>query len=147
MPEVLIELDSKFLELKKLEDKREELTSQQEKILVELWNKKIDIAKKIKENSYYFSHPTIQYKSLRGPILGYSSEDNYLYVFELGKGIKEINLYSQDEKISRWRKIIELGMFEDAYSGLTYLDIMIDRYISDSQKLIDKLESELNGKY
>jgi len=144
MSEKIIELDSKFEELEKLDVKRNELVLKQEKILLELWNEKKEIAEKIKEKTYYFSHPTIQYKSLRGPILGYSKKENDLYVFELDKGIRQIDLYSDEVNASWWRKIIELGMFEDAYSGLSYLDSMIDDYILNSQTLIDKLESQID---
>lgn len=146
MSEKLKELDLKLIELKKLEDQRSNLITKQEQILEALWNEKKEIAKKIKENRYFFSHPTIQYKSTRGPILGYSSKENKLYVFEVENGIKEIDMYSDDVKISWWRQIIELGMFEDAYNGLTYIDCMIDNYISNLQKANEELESEIKTK-
>lgn len=140
----LVELEQKITELNKLQRKIGELTKQQEKILIDLWDNKKDLAQRIIESHYMFGHPTIQFRSPKGPILGYSSEENSLYVFSLGEGLRKVKLRSKEESIVFWRDIIELGMFDDACEGIKYLDRMIDDYIIDDNEVIKKLEEQIS---
>lgn len=140
----LEELELKIAELNQLERKIRELSEQQVKILSDFWNEKSDLAQRIKDSHYMFSHPTIKYRTSRGPVLGHSREDNSLFVFSLGEGLREVNLFSNETSPFTWKKLIELGMFEDAYEGIKYLDRMIDEYINDDQKIIRDMEERIN---
>ncbi len=137
------ELKEKIKECDKLDDEIKKLKEQQENILIELWNKKIEIAKVIKESGYLFTHPTINYTSSRGPILGLDKEENTLFVFSIGEGLLQVYLYSEKSQRTSWRKLVELGLFEEAYNGLKYLDKMIDIYIKNNKEVIEKLKNQI----
>ena len=96
----LVELEKKITELNKLQKKIAELTNQQEKILINLWFDKKDLALRIKESHYMFGHPTIQYRSPKGPILGYLDQGNFLYVFSLGEGLRKVDLFLNESSMS-----------------------------------------------
>jgi len=140
----LVEIEQKLTELNKLERKIGELSEQQEKILFDLWNSKKDLAQKINESRYMFGHPTIQYRSPKGPILGFSREENSLYVFSIGEGLRKVNLRTKESTGLTWREIIELGLFDDACEGIKYLDRMVDDYINDDNEVIKKLEEQIS---
>lgn len=143
MTEVLEKVEQRISELTNLYNHLKELKERQEKILIDLWKDKKGIASLIKENNYVFSHPSIKYHSLRGPILAHSNKDNTLYVFDLEKGLVKENLHSNEINNVRWKEIIENGWFEDAYEGINYLDSMIDSYISLTKTHIDKMQNQI----
>ncbi|AHN24238.1 hypothetical protein [Lysinibacillus varians] len=143
MTETLEKVERKITELNVLADHIKELVERQEKILIELWNQKKEIAALIKENGYKFCHPSIEYHTSRGPILAYSKKENTLYAFEIGRGLIKVNLYSNEVNGARWKEIIQNGWFEDAYQGIKYLDKMIDDYIKDNKQIIEDMQKQI----
>ena len=139
-----VDLQQKITELDKSEKRISELIQQQKKILLDLWNDKKEIASIVKENGYTFSHPSIEYRSTRGPVLGYSKKDNDLFVFELGQGLIKVNLYTNESRNTSWIVMIELGLFVEAYEGIKYLDRMIDDYINQNQDTIRSMVEQIS---
>ncbi|KAB2337643.1 hypothetical protein F7731_08595 [Cytobacillus depressus] len=113
-----------------------------------LFSKTIDQLKPaidwVREKQLTFTHPRIKYQSGRGPIVGYNSKDNLLYVLEADrKWVIKVDLYSKEEKQLPVWKFIEESSFEDAMDGLLYIKKMINEYNNQLLVSINELESQL----
>lgn len=144
MEQVLVALDEKITDLNSLNERFQKLQRKQEDILVELMKKNRAIAEKIKEEGYSFTHPKLDWRSRKGPILGYVREENSLYVFDLEKGILKINPRTNDVENSSFRTIVREGLFEDASAGIEYVTVMIDVYLKEMQESVDRVATQIS---
>ena len=96
--------------------------------------------------SYNFTHPTLNYRTTKGPILGYVEQDDRLIVYDVERErivICDIGKKREEDTIINTRYLIENGYFVDAATGLKYLEKMFERYVSDISSTIEKLNDQL----
>jgi hypothetical protein len=148
-----IEIDSNEI-IKSLEEvnehykvnrkKVESLLEEQRKLFKETVDSLTPAIQWINKNGYVFTHPTIKYQSGRGPIVGYDSKENLLFILNTdNKTVTEVDLYSKEESTLPYWKFIEGYSFEDAMDGLLYVKKMINEYNNEIQKSISILQAQL----
>ena len=127
---------------------RDELVVKQTEVIKGLIEKNNPIYEWIRnKTTYYFSHPTLNYKSRKGPVLAYQEDDGRLVVYDTdAKSIKVVDIgekYNNDTFVSA-TYLVEKGYFVSAVEGLTYLEEMFDRYVGNMADHVIKLDKELN---
>ncbi|GIO26382.1 hypothetical protein [Ornithinibacillus bavariensis] len=130
---------------RELEELKELQKKQQDKLLetIKLYK---PIMKKIYENDFLFTHPTLNYQTSKGPILGYDKDNNSLITYDITREvIVSVNLYDHEEKGYRIAKLVENGFYNDAITGIKYIGVMIDNYLSSLKDDISKAKSELEN--
>ncbi|MEW4023038.1 hypothetical protein AB4Y69_04845 [Bacillus sp. YAF8] len=144
--------------IKQLEEQKRKLENQQEKI-EELTLKQSDIIRDYLKkfdgvinwyikNRMYFYHPSIQYNSRRGPILGFleGEEADELIVYNAQQQeIILIDVSTGDEKTGSPFLIAQQGQFKNAIDGLCFLLENQNEVIEEQAKSISEMEEEIEG--
>lgn len=123
------------------------LISNQEKVIDELIEKNRPIFEWLRNNTdFYFTHPTLSYKSSKGPILGYQEEDHRLIVYDVdNKRIVVTDIGEKDapDKTMITYQLVNNGHFTTTVEGLNYLEEMLESYVEGITKYVEKLKYEL----
>lgn len=99
------------------------------------------------ESDFFFTHPTLNYRSKAGPILGYQESDHRLVVYDVEKEslkITDIGEKYASDKPTISLQLVRNGHFTTAVEGLTYIEEMFKEYVQRIAKTIDKLKKELD---
>jgi hypothetical protein len=142
--QVISDLDTKHVTYQDLTKRHEELFQEQEERLNKLMEDTEDCVGWYLKNSYRFTHPNLSYITSKGPILGYDEKESVLIVWILGKGIKKLDHNNEEVRTTNLYWLVRDGHFEDAVSGLLYLQKMLDKYSRDLTLSINKMEKELS---
>lgn len=94
---------------------------------------------------FLFKHPTLQYRSPSGLIMGYDNKENELYVFNIKQErVEKVNMYKTEvREFVSLRHIVEKGFFNDAVTGIKHLESMLKNYVNNSNEYIQTLKKEL----
>lgn len=114
-----------------------------------------DLAKKIEplitfyqENKYIFTNESFNKSTTHGPIVGYNSRKNILYVYIRGDLLTAIDGNTKEEIDDlRFEEFIQENSFEEAMSGLFNVIILQDRVIKIYDDKIAKIKDELEQVY
>lgn len=141
--EIIIELGKKNDGYQELSEKYDELFNEQEEKLSNLVSESEVIARWYRDNKFVFTHPTIRYRSNRGPILGF--DDDELIIWVLDKGFIRYNIHSKEEKGTNLYWLMTNDHFDDAVAGILYLEDMLDAYTEKMARAITTLENGLKA--
>lgn len=107
----------------------EELIQQQEESLIKLLEEVKPIALKIMEHGIWFTHPSIDLRIVKGPILADKDDEGYYTYYDLKDGKVMKKLYGvDDEKQVTWFHLIHSGNYKQAAEGLNYVKTMVEEY-------------------
>lgn len=137
------DLEPKYENYEELLSRHRELYKQQEDLLASRLEASKPLIEWYRKKDLVFTHPTIEFHSNRGPILGFDSEEYSLFVYNPDKGVLKVDLRTKETKNTFITRLVEDGHFEDAMKGLGYLETMIDRYVQDLGSLNSELESQI----
>ncbi|MCD8510123.1 MAG: hypothetical protein LRY73_09825 [Bacillus sp. (in: Bacteria)] len=135
-------------ELKQLRSEMEGIQKSQH----ELFSKKAEELKPIIEfwkGKYFFTHPTIQYRSRKGPILDLNKDKGLLYVYDYDNAIVSVfNTYNmKEEKQEPFWRFFGYCDFDNVMTGLLYVKELqvnlIDGYTKSIEEEREKLERYL----
>lgn len=146
--------DQELLEnvLKENEKELKELQSEMKNVQEDqfkLFTQKVEELKTVIEfwkKGYYFSHPTINYRSLKGPILDINERKGLLYVYDYdNKRISIVNTYSMEEEKKEpiWR-FFEYCDFDNVMSGLLYVKELQNINFEQLSKAIEEERNKIN---
>ncbi|WP_342538324.1 hypothetical protein MKY15_19685 [Sporosarcina sp. FSL K6-1540] len=138
------DLDLKHESYMELSQRNTELQEKQEQLLLQRFEESKTIIEWYKEKRLIFTHPSINYRSSRGPILGFDDEESELIIYRPDKGLLKINMRTKEEKNAFFEHLVRDGHFETAMEGFGYLKIMIDKYASDYKEDNQTRESLLS---
>ncbi|SNZ14226.1 hypothetical protein SAMN05421503_2275 [Terribacillus aidingensis] len=97
-------------------------------------------------NKVFFMHPTIQYVTMVGPILGMDEKERDVFVYEYQSGMvyRYSRANSRKKEAISFEKIVELDQFDNAVSGLEYLNHILDDLVKDMREQINKHKGDFN---
>ncbi len=145
---LLVKLKSDDEIFNKLQEQYNKIIEEQEVLFKKYLNKLMPCIEFIHSKRYRFIHPSIKYVSSKGPILGYNSKNNFLYVYDIKtKYPRKINMYNTDEMdFVSYKEIFELEGFENALQGLLYVPQIYEKLIKEIKQEIE-INKELLNKY
>lgn len=138
------ELDLKHESYVELSQRNAELQEKQEQLLLQRFEESKPLIEWYREKRLIFTHPSISYKSNRGPILGFDDDEYELIIYNPDKGLLKIDMSTKEEKHTFFEHLVRDGHFESAMEGFVYLKVMIDRYVSSYKKDNEERVSLLN---
>ncbi|WP_430488926.1 hypothetical protein [Rossellomorea marisflavi] len=142
---ILVKLEERKKEHKQTYDEVEFLQNQQYEIIQALLEKMRPVFEWYDNNRLVFTHPSIKLKSNSGPILGYVESEHQAIVYNVGeKRVEKVYLQSNsDTKKYLLYNLVRDGHFKEAYDGLMYLPNMINEYIDNNKRVIQKLKADV----
>ncbi|MFC7060811.1 hypothetical protein [Halobacillus seohaensis] len=101
------------------------------------------------KHKFVFTHPTIAYRTSRGPILGFrdTGREDILIIYSVSNNqVEYVDLDDEDnvKRNSLWN-VVEDGYFKDAVKGIRYLDIMLKDYLERVKGAHKNLSEELES--
>lgn len=146
--DILNKLKDLEKEYNKYQAEKQFLLIEQEKVIDELIEKNRPIFEWIRNKTdFFFTHPTLNYRTRKGPVLGYQEKDDRLIIYDVeSKRIKITDIgekYNPDKTMVTFQ-LVRNGYFTTAVKGLTYLEEMFENYVQRLTKSIEELNKELS---
>lgn len=138
------DLDLKYESYEESLKRHAEILEKQEQLLIQRCEESEPLIEWYKGKRIIFTHPSINFRSNRGPILGYDDKEDELIIYRPDKGILKINMRTKEEKFTYFLELVKHGHFETAMEGFDYLKVMIDKYVTDYKEDSQKREVLLN---
>ncbi|WJY28101.1 MULTISPECIES: hypothetical protein [Sporosarcina] len=121
-----------------------ELQSRQKELIETSLEDAMPLIQWYHKKGLYFTHPTIERHTSRGPILGFDEARYELVVYDSHIGFLRINLREKEEKRMKLTDIVEDGYFETAMEGILFLQTMMGQYLDEVKEMNARLEAQLS---
>ncbi|MGC9934895.1 hypothetical protein [Priestia aryabhattai] len=133
---------------KETEKEINKIKDEQQKLLLKTVEKLQPELEWLKQHNYYFIHPAFgDLKSTRGPILGVTEENQFVYMYDIKKKslikcdtcdeFKPYNITASD--------IINDGLFMDAMEGILYTRELLNEYNNRISTVHSNLKVDLEN--